>query len=128
MKKNLFLLFLHRPQKCFLRRMGSAGSGSASTERTSEEHSSIEGQAGINMCQIDPFCGSAPTNLSHNMNTKIIKESCNPDATNQPHDATHENVDAGNHSHHIHQIVSALPSIFACIQFCCEVVAGISRQ
>lgn len=83
-----------------------AGSGSASTERTSEEHSSIEGQAGINMCQIDPFCGSAPTNLSHNMNTKIIKESCNPDATNQPHDATHENVDAGNHSHHIHQIVS----------------------
>lgn len=85
----------------------AAGSGSASTERTSEEHSSIEGQAGINMCQIDPFCGSAPTNLSHNMNTKIIKESCNPDATNQPHDATHENVDAGNHSHHIHQIVSA---------------------
>lgn len=87
---------------------GLAGSGSASTERTSEEHSSIEGQAGINMCQIDPFCGSAPTNLSHNMNTKIIKESCNPDATNQPHDATHENVDAGNHSHHIHQIVSIL--------------------
>lgn len=60
------------------------------------------------MCQIDPFCGSAPTNLSHNMNTKIIKESCNPDATNQPHDATHENIDAGNHSHHIHQIVSII--------------------
>ncbi|XP_055325086.1 broad-complex core protein isoform X4 [Sitodiplosis mosellana] len=54
-----------------LRKASTAGSGSASTERTSEEHSSIEGQA---------------------------------DATNQPHDATHENVDAGNHSHHIHQI------------------------
>lgn len=90
----------------FYFRLEIAGSGSASTERTSEEHSSIEGQAGINMCQIDPFCGSAPTNLSHNMNMKIIKESCNSDATNQPHDATHENVDAGNHSHHIHQIVS----------------------
>lgn len=87
-----------------------AGSGSASTERTSEEHSSIEGQAGINMSQIDPFGGSAPTNLSQNVNnTKIIKESCNPDATNQPHDATHETVDAGNHSHHIHQIVSFIP-------------------
>lgn len=58
---------------------------------------------------MDPFGSVAPTNLSQNVNTsKIIKESCNTDASNaqqQQHDSTQEGVD-GNHSHHIHQIVS----------------------
>lgn len=92
---------------CFIVREGLTGSGSASAERTSEEHSSIEVQAGINTIQIDPYTGSITSHITQNLqSTKLMKESCNPDATNQPHDATHETVDAGNHTHHIHQIVS----------------------
>ncbi|KAJ6640820.1 Protein tramtrack, beta isoform, partial [Pseudolycoriella hygida] len=88
------------------------GSGSASTERTSEEHSSIEGSSGLNMSQtqMDQMTafGPAPTNLSsqHNLaNPKMMKESLSTEDIPQ-HDSSQESIDEVHHGHHhIHQTI-----------------------
>lgn len=76
------------------------------------------------MSQIDPFGAPVPTNLSQNVNnSKLIKESCNPDGSTQQqqqqqtHDSSQENIDGGNHSHHIHQTVSIISKLFSFRKF-----------
>lgn len=76
------------------------GSGSVSTERTSEEQSSIDGGSNINMAQIDRMSsfGGSSGNITPNVNySRILKESSSTETEVPHHESSQESVEESIH-------------------------------